>query len=283
MEQNNLNRIEKKFRELRNKRDKALICYVVGGYPDIKTSEHIIDALIEGGADMIEIGIPFSDPIADGSTIQEALHSSLSLGITPQHCLDLSQRLRLKHPEIPLIIMTYSNILFRRGFEEFSRDAKKKGIDGYILPDVSIEESEEYVNVARRNGLSTIFLASPNTNELRLKMIIKNCSGFLYVVSVLGITGERKKFDKYTFAFIKKVKKLTNGKINIASGFGINKPEHVKNMIEAGADAVIVGSAIIRKIKETKSKETLLNLLRNYIIDMKLACRENKKRLSKKE
>ncbi|MDR4511375.1 MAG: tryptophan synthase subunit alpha [Nitrososphaeraceae archaeon] len=278
MKPNNLNRIDKKFRELKNKREKALICYVVAGYPDIKTSEKIIDTLIESGADMIEIGIPFSDPIADGKTIQEALHSSLTLGITPQQCLELSERIRVKHPEIPLLIMTYSNILFRRGYDNFSRDAKKKGIDGFILPDVSIEESLEYVNAAKKNEMSTIFLVSPNTSELRLKMIIEHCSGFLYAVSVFGITGERQKFHKYTFAFIRKVRKLTKGKIPIAAGFGISQPEHVKNMIDAGADAVIVGSAIIRKIQETKTKKTSLALLSNYILDLKLACRENKKR-----
>ncbi|MDX1372323.1 MAG: tryptophan synthase subunit alpha [Nitrososphaeraceae archaeon] len=279
MKPNNLNRIEKKFRELKNKREKALICYVVAGYPDIKTSEKIIDTLIESGADMIEIGIPFSDPIADGKTIQEALHSSLTIGVTPQQCLELSERIRVKHPETPLLIMTYSNILFRRGYDNFSKDAKKKGIDGFILPDVSIEESLEYVNAAKKNEMSTIFLVSPNTSELRLKMIIEHCSGFLYAVSVFGITGERQKFHKYTFAFIRKVRTLTKGKIPIAAGFGISHPDHVKNMIEAGADAVIVGSAIIRKIQETKNKKTSLALLSNYILDLKLACRENKKRL----
>ena len=279
MKPNNLNRIEKKFRELKNKREKALICYVVAGYPDIKTSEKIIDTLIESGADMIEIGIPFSDPIADGKTIQEALHSSLTIGVTPQQCLELSERIRVKHPETPLLIMTYSNILFRRGYDNFSKDAKKKGIDGFILPDVSIEESLEYVNAAKKNEMSTIFLVSPNTSELRLKMIIEHCSGFLYAVSVFGITGERQKFHKYTFAFIRKVRKLTKGKIPIAAGFGISHPDHVKNMIEAGADAVIVGSAIIRKIQETKNKKTSLALLSNYILDLKLACRVNKKRL----
>lgn len=279
MKPNNLNRIEKKFRELKNKREKALICYVVAGYPDIKTSEKIIDTLIESGADMIEIGIPFSDPIADGKTIQEALHSSLTIGVTPQQCLELSERIRVKHPETPLLIMTYSNILFRRGYDNFSKDAKKKGIDGFILPDVSIEESLEYVNAAKKNEMSTIFLVSPNTSESRLKMIIEHCSGFLYAVSVFGITGERQKFHKYTFAFIRKVRKLTKDKIPIAAGFGISHPDHVKNMIEAGADAVIVGSAIIRKIQETKNKKTSLALLSNYILDLKLACRENKKRL----
>ena len=268
------NRIDKKFRDLKEKKDNALICYVVAGYPDIQTSENIIVALIEGGADMIEIGIPFSDPIADGNTIQEAIHQSLLSGITPEQCLELSQRIRNKFPDVPLIIMTYSNILFRIGYEEFLRRAKVKGIDGCILPDIPFEESEEYVTAAKKTGIATIFLTAPNTEEKRLKDINEICSGFLYVVSVFGITGERKKFDRYTYDVIKKVKKISKNKIPIAAGFGISKPEHVRNMLEAGADAVIVGSAIIRKIKETENKKKLPSILRDFTIDMKNACRE---------
>lgn len=268
------NRIDKKFKDLKEKKDNALICYVVAGYPDIQTSENIIVALIEGGADMIEIGIPFSDPIADGNTIQEAIHQSLLSGITPEQCLELSQRIRNKFPDVPLIIMTYSNILFRIGYEEFLRRAKVKGIDGCILPDIPFEESEEYVTAAKKTGIATIFLTAPNTEEKRLKDINEICSGFLYVVSVFGITGERKKFDRYTYDVIKKVKKITKNKIPIAAGFGISKPEHVRNMLQAGADAVIVGSAIVRKIKETENKKKLLSILRDFTIDMKNACRE---------
>ena len=270
------NRIDKKFKELKEKKDNALICYVVAGYPDIKTSEDIIVALIEGGADMIEIGIPFSDPIADGSTIQEAIHQSLLSGITPEQCLELSQRIRNKFTEVPLIIMTYSNILFRKGYEEFLSKAKQKGIDGCILPDIPIEESKEYVTAARKTGIATIFLTAPNTEEKRLDAINEICRGFLYVVSVFGITGERKEFDRYTYEVIKKVKKLTGNKIPIAAGFGISKPIHVKNMLEAGADAVIVGSAIIRKIKETENKNKLPNILRDFTVDMKTACHKIK-------
>lgn len=268
------NRIDKKFKDLKEKKDNALICYVVAGYPDIQTSENIIVALIEGGADMIEIGIPFSDPIADGNTIQEAIHQSLLSGITPEQCLELSQRIRNKFPDVPLIIMTYSNILFRIGYEEFLRRAKVKGIDGCILPDIPFEESEEYVTAAKKTGIATIFLTAPNTEEKRLKDINEICSGFLYVVSVFGITGERKKFDRYTYDVIKKVKKISKNKIPIAAGFGISKPEHVRNMLQAGADAVIVGSAIIRKIKETENKKKLPSILRDFTIDMKNACRE---------
>ncbi|MGH9996946.1 MAG: tryptophan synthase subunit alpha, partial [Nitrososphaeraceae archaeon] len=157
------NRIDNKFNELKTKNEKALICYVVGGYPDIMTSEHIITSLINGGADIIEIGIPFSDPIADGSTIQYAIQNSLISGTTPDMCLELASRTRKTFPNIPLIIMTYSNILYRKGYIQFAQKAKESGIDGFIIPDIPIEESKEYLNTMQNMGMSTIFLVSPNT------------------------------------------------------------------------------------------------------------------------
>lgn len=236
------NRIDSKFNELKSKNQKALICYVVAGYPDIKTSEHIITSLINGGADIIEIGIPFSDPIADGSTIQDAIQSSLISGTTPDMCLELASRIRKTFPNIPLIIMTYSNILYKKGYIQFAEKAKENGIDGLIIPDIPIEESKEYLNTAQNTGLSTIFLVSPNTSEKRLKMISRICTGFLYAISVYGTTGERKGFDEYTIESIKRVKKVTAAdELPLAVGFGISNPQHVKYMIDAGADAVIIG------------------------------------------
>ena len=268
------NRIESKFNELKNKSQKALICYVVAGYPDIKTSEHIISSLINGGADIIEIGIPFSDPIADGSTIQDAIQNSLIAGTTPDMCLELSSRIRKTFPNIPLIIMTYSNILYRKGYIQFAKKAKSSGIDGFIIPDIPIEESKEYLNTMQNIGMSTIFLVSPNTSEKRLKMISRICTGFLYAISVYGTTGERQGFDKYTIESIKRVKKVTAAEdIPLAVGFGISNPQHVKYMIDAGADAVIIGSAIIKKIKELENKDTLFTTLQKFIFELKNSCR----------
>jgi tryptophan synthase alpha chain len=268
------NRIESKFNELKNKNQKALICYVVAGYPDIKTSEHIISSLINGGADIIEIGIPFSDPIADGSTIQDAIQNSLIAGTTPDMCLELSSRIRKTFPNIPLIIMTYSNILYRKGYIQFAKKAKASGIDGFIIPDIPIEESKEYLNTMQNIGMSTIFLVSPNTSEKRLKMISRICTGFLYAISVYGTTGERQGFDKYTIESIKRVKKVTAAEdIPLAVGFGISNPQHVKYMIDAGADAVIIGSAIIKKIKELENKDTLFTTLQKFIYELKNSCR----------
>ena len=268
------NRIDNKFNELKSKNEKALICYVVAGYPDIMTSEHIITSLINGGADIIEIGIPFSDPIADGSTIQYAIQNSLISGTTPGMCLELASRIRKTFPNIPLIIMTYSNILYRKGYIQFAKKAKESGIDGFIIPDIPIEESKEYLNTMQNIGLSTIFLVSPNTSEKRLKMISRICTGFLYAISVYGTTGERQGFDEYTIESIKRVKNITADKIPLAVGFGISNPQHVKYMIDAGADAVIIGSAIIKKIiKEIENKERLLNTLNRFIYELKNSCR----------
>ena len=268
------NRIDNKFNELKSKNEKALICYVVAGYPDIMTSEHIITSLINGGADIIEIGIPFSDPIADGSTIQYAIQNSLISGTTPGMCLELASRIRKTFPNTPLIIMTYSNILYRKGYIQFAKKAKESGIDGFIIPDIPIEESKEYLNTMQNIGMSTIFLVSPNTSEKRLKMICRICTGFLYAISVYGTTGEREGFDEYTIQSIKRVKNITADKLPLAVGFGISNPQHVKYMIDAGADAVIIGSAIIKKIiKEIENKERLLNILNRFIYELKNSCR----------
>ncbi|HEX6647318.1 MAG TPA: tryptophan synthase subunit alpha [Nitrososphaeraceae archaeon] len=268
------NRIVSKFNELKSKNQKALICYLVAGYPDIRTSERIITSLINGGADIIEIGIPFSDPIADGSTIQDAIQNSLIAGTTPDMCLELASRIRKTFPNIPLIIMTYSNILYRKGYIPFAKKAKESGIDGFIVPDIPIEESKEYLNTMQNLGMSTIFLVSPNTSEKRLKMISRICTGFLYAISVYGTTGERQSFDEYTIESIKRIKKVTAyDELPLAVGFGISNPQHVKYMIKAGADAVIIGSAIIKKIKELENKETLFTTLNRFISELKNSCK----------
>ena len=271
-----INRIDKKFRKLKSMNQKALICYVVAGYPDIRTSEDIITSLINGGADIIEIGIPFSDPIADGSTIQDAIQHSLTSGTTPDMCLELASRIRKTFPDIPLIIMTYSNILFRKGYIQFAQQAKESGIDGFIIPDIPIEEAKEYLDSVKKIGISTIFLVSPNTSEKRLKIISKICTGFLYVISIFGTTGERKGFDEYTIESIKRVKKVIADNLPLAVGFGISNPQHVRYMIDAGADGAIIGSAIIKKIKEIENKELLLNTLNRFAHEMKNSCKTEK-------
>jgi tryptophan synthase alpha chain len=264
-------RIAEKFGELAQKGERALVCYVVAGYPDVKTSAQVVDALVAGGADIIELGIPFSDPIADGPTIQRASHLALEKGITPEKALQLARLVRKKHPKLPLLAMTYSNILVRAGLGRFMDRAKAAGIDGFILPDMPVEEAGEYLAEASQKGLATVFLASPNTSYARLEKIAESSTGFMYLVSVFGITGARKEFEDYTISAIRRAKQAGGSKIPVGVGFGISRPEHVKFMMDAGADAVIVGSAIIDRI--TGPRARMLKGLQAFASSLKKACR----------
>ena len=268
------NRLVRKFQDLSIRNERALICYVVAGYPDIDTTERIVNTLVSAGADIIEIGIPFSDPIADGPIIQEASYEALVRGITPEKCLSLAHRIRKRFPDLPLLVMTYSNILLKKGFKKFMIRSKRLGIDGFILPDMTVEESDCYIKHASVLGLVTIFLISPNTSVQRMNNIINRSSGFVYVVSVYGITGTRTRFEGYTLYAIKQTKRIVDSRLPVVVGFGITKPSHVRSMINAGADAVIVGSAIVKKIKSHRSNhEKMLERLHSYVTEMKRACK----------
>ncbi|MEE8180586.1 MAG: tryptophan synthase subunit alpha, partial [Nitrosopumilaceae archaeon] len=182
-----MSKIQNKFSELKSKKEKALIAYIMVGFPNENATMSAIRGLIKGGADIIELGFPFSDPIADGPVIQNASTISLSKGTKLQQFFKIIKKIR-KETNIPLIIMTYTNILYRQGYNEFMKNAKKAGIDGLILPDMSVEESNNYLDAAKRNKMDTIFLISPNTSKERIKKILKSTSGFLYLVSIFGTT-----------------------------------------------------------------------------------------------
>lgn len=249
-----MSKIQKKFEDLKSKKRKALIAYIMAGYPSEKDTELIINSLIKGGADIIEIGFPFTDPLADGPVIQNASTVSLNKGITLDKILRLVKKVR-KKSDIPFVLMTYTNILYNKGYSKFMDDVKKAGIDGLILPDMTPEESKEYVSVAKKHKIDTIFLISPNTKNDRIKKILEITSGFLYFVAVYGTTGTRSEIKQYSIQTLKRVRKLLNNKIPIGVGFGISKPDEVKRYSLAGADAVIVGSAFLKLIKKTpKSK-----------------------------
>jgi tryptophan synthase alpha chain len=266
------NRIAEKFCELAKKGESALICYVVAGYPDTETSKQVINALVNGGADIIEVGIPFSDPIADGPTIQAASNAALRKGMTPEKALNLVRSIRKQHPNLPLLAMTYSNILVRTGMKKFMSESKQCGLDGFILPDMPVEEADIYSLIASKLNLATVFLVSPNTPEARLRKIVAKTTGFLYVVSVYGITGARNSFQKYTLDTIRAVKQVAGAKVPVAVGFGISRPAHAKYMIAAGAEAVIVGSAVINKIS-AGSRKKMFQDLQNFARSMKNACK----------
>lgn len=270
------NRIGAKFEALAKKGEGALICYVVAGYPDIKTSERVIDSLVSGGADMIEIGIPFSDPIADGRTIQAACNYALEKGTTPEDAMRLARNIRKKYPELPLLFMTYSNILLRTGIEKFMAKSRDSGIDGFIIPDMPVDEAQSYIAAASQVDLMTVFLASPNTSAERLLSILQRTTGFLYLVSVFGITGARDSFEDYTRDAVKRSRMAADSKIPVAVGFGISTPAHARYMMAAGADAVIVGSAILDRIGTTgRNKTDMLRKIEKFTKSMKSACTRN--------
>ena len=245
-----MSRIDEKFKELSLKNEKALIAYFMIGYPDKTTSINAIKGLINGGADIIEIGFPFSDPLADGPTIQNASTISLKKGTNLNYFYKTVKEIR-KQTEIPLVLMTYTNIIYNKGYSTFFSKIKQAGIDGVILPDMSPEESKLYVDMANKKGLDCIFLISPNTSVNRVKKIVKISSGFLYLVAVFGTTGVQSKINRYTITALKKLKKLVNREIPIGIGFGVSTPNDVKKYIKTGADAVIVGSAFLKIIDKT--------------------------------
>jgi len=254
-----MSKIKKKFEELSAKNEKALIAYVMAGYPNQKYSLSAIRGLVKGGADIIEIGFPFSDPLADGPIIQNASTISLKNETSISDFLKIVKKIR-KETSIPLVLMTYTNILYKMGYKQFIPAVKKAGIDGIILPDMPIEESKEYLQAARKNNVDTIFLISPNTSKARLMKIIKVTSGFLYLVSVFGTTGVKNKIQKYTIDAIKNAKKHAHRKIPVGVGFGIYTPEDVKRFISAGADAVIIGSAFLKLLEKVPSNKIELRI-----------------------
>ncbi len=248
-----MSRIEEKFAELEEKNEKALIAYIMTGFPNEKSTLTTVRGLVKGGVDIIELGFPFSDPLADGPVIQNASTVSLGNGTNISSFFKIVEKIR-KETDIPLILMTYTNILYNKGYSKFISDAKKVGIDGFILPDMSVEESEEYLEASKSKS-DTIFLISPNTSKTRIQKISSVSTGFLYLVAVFGTTGIKAGIKNYTLKAIKEVKKQTKGKIPIGIGFGVSTPEDVKTYVKAGADAVIVGSAYLKLIEKTSQNQ----------------------------
>jgi tryptophan synthase alpha chain len=271
----NSNKVYSAFVNIFGRREKALICYIVGGYPDIETSKEIIKTIINSGADIIEIGIPFSDPMAEGPVIQEASSKALSKGITPHTCFDIVKDLKKDYRDTPFLFMTYSNIVFSNNLNNFLSTAKRNGIDGFIIPDLNVEEAVEYISLAKKLNLATVFLSAPNTSNKRIHEIALASTGFVYMVSVFGTTGSRTKFERYTFDAVVKTKEITSKcKVPVAVGFGISNTKDGKNMLKSGADGIIVGSSIMKLIMDNeKNKEKMMQDLSNYIRELKSICR----------
>jgi tryptophan synthase alpha chain len=257
-----MSKIAKVFKKLKAQGDGALIGYVTGGDPEPKCTLLIAEALIRGGVDILELGIPFSDPIADGPTIQAASARALKSGTTPKTVLGMAREIKKKH-SVPVVILTYYNPVFRMGLEKFFRLAKSCEVDGVIVADLPVEEAKDYKKVAESYGIDTIFLAAPSTSMQRLRKIVACTSGFLYLVAHYGVTGEKDAVEESTIQLIKKVLPYTRGRVPLVVGFGVSKPQHAKAIIENGADGVIVGSAFVNIIY--KNREDVRKMLEEIV------------------
>jgi tryptophan synthase alpha chain len=236
-------RIERMFSSLRKKGEGAFMPYVCCGDPSVDFTLALIEKLVENGADAIELGIPFSDPIADGKTIQAASSRALAGGATPAKALEIVSKSRAQGIEVPVLIMTYYNIVYANGGREFLNKVKEAGADGMIVPDVPLEESSGLRNLCGEAGLELVCFITPNCSESRLKEIASVAKGFLYAVAVLGTTGERKEVAPEAIALVERAKKVTD--LPIVVGFGISKPSHASSVMHAGGSGIIVGSAIV--------------------------------------
>ena len=234
-----MSRLEKMFEK---KEGAAFMPYVCCGDPSWEFTLALVKTLVENGADAIELGIPFSDPIADGKTIQGASQRALAAGMTPKKAIGAIAKLREEGVAAPIVAMTYYNIIYSAGTAQFLRALSEAGADGLIVPDVPLEESEELRRECKAAGLDFISLITPNCTDARLEKIAAKAGGFLYAVSVLGTTGARESVDASALELVKRAKKLG---LPVCAGFGISRPAHAGEFAKAGADGVIVGSEIV--------------------------------------
>jgi tryptophan synthase alpha chain len=260
------NRIDACFEKLKAENKKALVTFITAGDPDMDTTEKCVLEMYKNGSDIIEIGVPFSDPIAEGATIQKASLRSLSGGTNLDKIFDLVRKLR-KKVTIPMVFMTYANVVFSYGSERFISTCREIGIDGLILPDIPYEEKDEFDEICKQYDVDLISLIAPTSHE-RISMIANDASGFVYCVSSLGVTGTRTKITTDIGAMVNLVKKAKN--IPCAVGFGISTPEQAKQMAEK-SDGVIVGSAIV-KLCAQYGKDCV-PYVRDYVKSMKDAIR----------
>lgn len=236
-----MNAFTSTFQNLKISKRVAFMPFLVAGDPDFKTSLALIKHVSEH-ADLLEIGFPYSDPLADGPTIQAADGRALASGMNTDNVFELISSVR-KFSKVPITVLVYANLVYQQGIDDFYRKAKAAGIDGVLVPDVPVEEAEPFVKAAKKYDIDPIFLVAQTTTNERLKKILKYAQGFLYLVSVLGVTGKRQAFSKDTTAFIKRIRSQT--KLPLAVGFGIHTREQAQAFAAAGADGIIVGSALI--------------------------------------
>ncbi len=242
------NRIDKTFKLLRQANRKALIPFTVLGYPNRETSLEAIETMIANGADVLELGLPFSDPMADGPIIESASKATVETGFTTSDALQLIAEIRQRHHDIPIVIMSYFNLALVRGIERFMKDLSNSGVDGITFVDLPPEEGESVFTEAKNNGIAPVMLVSPLTSADRLQSILKFASGYLYLISRAGTTGLSEKCDDKLSELI--VMLRSQSQLPVCIGFGISRPEHVTKMLSHGADGVVVGSKLVEIIRD---------------------------------
>jgi tryptophan synthase alpha chain len=245
----------------------AIVPFFVIGDPDYETGLELVKTATDAGADILELGIPFSDPIADGPTIQKADVRSLKAGMTVRRALEFIGAVK-KYKDIPIGLLMYYNLVYQYGTEKFFKDFHAAGVNSVLVADLSIDDADEISGPAASAGLDTVFMVTPNTSEERMKVIAQKTTGFIYTVSLLGVTGAREQLSNMVEQLVTKLKNLTD--VPVCVGFGISKPEHAKAIAVAGADGVIVGSRIVKIIEENLSdKKKMLTEMSGFISEVR--------------
>ena len=260
-----MTRIGRLFENLKRDGRKGLIAYLTAGDPSPARTPELVEALVRGGADLVELGVPFSDPIADGPVIQRAGERALKAGTTLRKVLEIAREIR-QRSEVPLLLFTYLNPVVRYGLDRLAKDAAECGIDGCLLTDASVEEAEEYAAAMHKHGLDTVFLAAPTSTERRLKLVAQYSTGFVYLVSRTGVTGEQDSLSDAVAPLVRAMRAVTD--LPLAVGFGISRPEHVAEL-SAQVDAVVVGSALVRVIERHVESPNLARELETFVRQLK--------------
>jgi tryptophan synthase alpha chain len=264
-----VNRIEAAFARCRAEGRGALVTYVMGGDPDLAGSKALALACLEGGADLLEIGVPFSDPIADGPTIQLAAERSLRHGTTPRDCLEVVRAVRARG-DVPVALMGYLNPLLAAGFEPFAAEAAAAGADAFIIPDLLPEEAGELRRIAARHGLALVFLLAPTSTPARVEAAARAAAGFLYFVSVTGVTGARAELPADLAARVAAVRAASP--VPVVIGFGVSTPEQAR-ALGSLADGVVVGSAIVARGAAAGTRSARVGRVRRFVASLAKALR----------
>lgn len=245
-----MSRLQQTFDSLRARNERAFIPFVTCGDPDLRTSRALIDGYIHAGADVVEIGIPFTDPLADGPTIQRASERALAAGTTMSDALELIADVRRTFPDVPLVPMTYVNPVFQIGYDKFAAQCREAGVDGVIISDLPPEAGSEWIAAAKKHGVGTVFLIAPTSDEARVESVAKATTGFIYAVARMGVTGARTDVPPEIGDLIARVKSHTG--TPVCAGFGFSAPDQIRRTCEStGVDGIVVASALIDRFEKT--------------------------------